>query len=107
MDGYPYPSPPPSPSPVRSPPRLLSSVPVCATPALCRFSKHRCYPPPPLPAQALKLYGEPWKDIFFDNAAVLTPCWVLAAPLVQDGKKLGAVLWLSSCRWAGRGGHGG
>ncbi|KAG2439441.1 hypothetical protein HXX76_004797 [Chlamydomonas incerta] len=48
--------------------------------------------------QALKLYGEPWKDIFFDNAAVLTPCWVLAAPLVQDGKKLGAVLWLSSCR---------
>ncbi|KXZ52008.1 hypothetical protein GPECTOR_10g1030 [Gonium pectorale] len=48
--------------------------------------------------QALKLYGEPWKDIFFDNAAVLTPAWVLAAPLVQDGTKLGAVLWLSSAR---------
>ncbi|EFJ53200.1 hypothetical protein VOLCADRAFT_86237 [Volvox carteri f. nagariensis] len=48
--------------------------------------------------QALKLYGEPWKDIFFDNAVVMTPCWVLAAPLMQEGKKLGAVLWLSSCR---------
>ncbi|KAG2502013.1 hypothetical protein HYH03_000509 [Edaphochlamys debaryana] len=48
--------------------------------------------------QALKLYGEPWKDIFFDSAAVLTPCWVLAAPLVQDSRKLGALLWLASCR---------
>ncbi|GFR43417.1 hypothetical protein Agub_g4498, partial [Astrephomene gubernaculifera] len=48
--------------------------------------------------QALKLYGEPWKDIFFDNAAVVTPCWVLAAPLVQEGRKLGAVIWLSSTR---------
>ncbi|GIL92971.1 hypothetical protein Vretifemale_20444 [Volvox reticuliferus] len=48
--------------------------------------------------QALKLYGEPWKDIFFDNAVVLAPSWVLAAPLILEGKKLGAVLWLSSCR---------
>lgn len=51
--------------------------------------------------QALKLYGEPWKDIFFDNATVMTPSWVLAAPLVDGGKKLGAVLWLCSCRWVG------
>ncbi|GLC36832.1 Receptor-interacting serine/threonine-protein kinase 3 [Pleodorina starrii] len=47
---------------------------------------------------ALKLYGEPWKDIFFDQALVATPRWVLAAPLVHGGRKLGAVLWLSSCR---------
>lgn len=65
--------------------------PPCTLPALWA-------PPRPLP-QALKLYGEPWKDIFFDSAAVLTPCWVLAAPLVHEGRKLGAVLWLSSCRW--------
>ena len=57
-------------------------------------------------AQALKLYGEPWKDIFFDSAAVLTPAWVLAAPLVQNGKKLGTVLWLANCRCAGRRGAG-
>ncbi|KAJ9513998.1 hypothetical protein QJQ45_021085 [Haematococcus lacustris] len=47
---------------------------------------------------ALKKYGEPWKDIFLDQAQVANPVWVIAAPLASDGIHLGAIVWLSSSR---------
>lgn len=43
-------------------------------------------------------YGEPWKDVFMEQAIVTNPCWVVAAPIVLDGQHLGAILWLSSTR---------
>ncbi|GIL79555.1 hypothetical protein Vretimale_12236 [Volvox reticuliferus] len=47
---------------------------------------------------ALKKYGEPWKDVFMEQARVTNPTWVVAAPIAHGGKHLGAILWLSSSR---------
>ncbi|GLI68191.1 hypothetical protein VaNZ11_012534 [Volvox africanus] len=47
---------------------------------------------------ALKKYGEPWKDVFMEQARVTNPTWVVAAPIAHSGKHLGAILWLSSSR---------
>ncbi|KAL6763063.1 hypothetical protein V8C86DRAFT_466155 [Haematococcus lacustris] len=47
---------------------------------------------------ALKKYGEPWKDIFLDQARVLNPLWVIAAPIIANEKHLGAIIWLSNSR---------
>ncbi|GLC40874.1 Receptor-interacting serine/threonine-protein kinase 3 [Pleodorina starrii] len=47
---------------------------------------------------ALKKYGEPWKDVFMEQARVTNPTWVVAAPIAHAGKHLGAILWLSSSR---------
>lgn len=62
-------------------------------------------PSNPAPRAACRLdsacarrYGEPWKDIFMEQALVTNPCWVVAAPIVLEGQHLGAILWLSSTR---------
>ncbi|KAG2452407.1 hypothetical protein HYH02_002650 [Chlamydomonas schloesseri] len=47
---------------------------------------------------ALKKYGEPWKDVFMEQARVTNPTWVVAAPIAHGGRHLGAILWLSSSR---------
>ncbi|KXZ55457.1 hypothetical protein GPECTOR_2g1006 [Gonium pectorale] len=47
---------------------------------------------------ALKKYGEPWKDVFMEQARVTNPTWVVAAPIAHAGRHLGAILWLSSSR---------
>jgi len=47
---------------------------------------------------ALKKYGEPWKDIFLDQACIVNPTWVIAAPILCNGKHLGAIIWLSNTR---------
>ena len=41
---------------------------------------------------------QPWKDIFMDGATVTNPQWVITAPIMADGKHLGAIIWLSNTR---------
>lgn len=38
------------------------------------------------------------QDIFLDQAYVTNPMWVIAAPVMAEGKHLAAIIWLSSSR---------